>query len=102
MSSPHPLNMPLPRERYEVTTVEDRAPAEVVASPAMQRELRALAKVIERRAGGRVRELRVERIGETVRISGRCQSFYAKQLAQHAAMDLTHGLTIINEIEVAA
>ena len=48
-------------------------------------------RAILRLAPGRIRELRVdERQGQLV-LSGRCSSFYCKQVAQHAAMDLAQG-----------
>jgi len=48
-------------------------------------------RAILRLAPGRIRELRVdERAGQLI-LTGRCGSFYCKQVAQHAAMDLAQG-----------
>ena len=52
------------------------------------------------RLGSRVRDLRVMMDGDGVVLEGRAPSFHAKQLAQHAAMQLA-GLPIIaNDIVV--
>jgi len=71
--------------------------ANVAHSPLADRpiESSALAKCVHRAilrlAPGRIRELRVdEKAGQLV-LTGRCGSFYCKQIAQHAAMDLAQG-----------
>jgi osmotically-inducible protein OsmY len=59
----------------------------------------ALAQRIERhiagRAGGRVRDLRVECADGLVTLRGRTQTHHAKQLAQEAACDLIEGPTAL-------
>ena len=64
----------------------------------------ALAAVIRRdvkeRTSGRVADLEVSVDAAGVRLRGRCATFYCKQLAQHAAMAVTAGTPLINEIEV--
>lgn len=47
---------------------------------------------IESRLGGRILHLHVVCTGELVVLQGRSQTYYAKQLAQEAALDLTDGL----------
>jgi osmotically-inducible protein OsmY len=63
-------------------------------------EERLEAQVL-RRVGGRIRNLRVLVRHNGVVLQGRCATYHAKQIAQHAAMELT-GLPILaNDIEVS-
>ena len=55
---------------------------------------------IRRLTGDRVRGLRVTVQAETIRIEGRCATFYCKQLAQQAALELMCQETLVNHIEV--
>ena len=75
-----------------------------VQSEAQQRTVRRLAEEIEglvqRRTGGQIRGLHVEVYGDRVIITGRTSTYYAKQLAQHAAMDAAGHDCLSNEIEV--
>ncbi len=57
---------------------------------------------VDEQTGGGVRELAVEVEVNTIRLRGRCASFYCKQLAQHAAMRLCGEVAVVNEIEVTA
>lgn len=59
-------------------------------------------RLIDEQTGGGVRELAVHVGMESVRLRGRCASFYCKQLAQHAAMQLSGDVAVVNEIEVFA
>ena len=63
-----------------------------------------LADEIERfvrsRTGGMVRGLRVEVVDDHVVISGRASTYYAKQLATHAAFDFDREMPLTNDIEV--
>jgi hypothetical protein len=54
------------------------------------------------RTFGRIRDLRVEVGPEKVVLRGWAPSYYTKQLAQTAAMDLTGGQSVVNAIEVGA
>jgi hypothetical protein len=66
--------------------------------PAFQEE-RLEAQVL-RRLGGRIRDLRVLVRHNGIILQGRTSTYHAKQIAQHAAMELT-GLPILaNDIEV--
>ena len=47
-----------------------------------------------------LRELRVERDGEVLIISGRVASFYYKQLAQEVVRAVARGVTVENSIDV--
>ncbi len=60
----------------------------------------SLISKIQARTHGQVRELSVELADEQIVISGRARTHYAKQLAQHGAMDVSDGQTIVNRIEV--
>jgi hypothetical protein len=55
---------------------------------------------VQRRLGSRIRDLRVIVRQDGVILQGRSSTYHAKQLAQHAAMELA-GLPILaNDIEV--
>ena len=60
----------------------------------------SLESVIQNRSGRRVRELRVVVHAGGVILRGQARTFYAKQLAQHAAMEITGLPVLANEIEV--
>jgi hypothetical protein len=90
-----------------VSTITDSVPVrvDVLASPPrLSAEAEKLAARIERavRRGtnDKVRELRVEVVEEGIVLSGRCGTYYCKQLAQHAAMSLVQNEALINRIEV--
>jgi hypothetical protein len=56
--------------------------------------------LVLRRLGGRVRDLRlIVRPGGVI-LQGRAATYHVKQLAQHAAMELTHLPVLANDIEV--
>jgi osmotically-inducible protein OsmY len=59
-----------------------------------------IKRAIRRRIGGGVQQLEVDVRNNQVVLSGRCSSFYFKQLAQHAAMLMVGGDSLANEIEV--
>ena len=63
-------------------------------------EAMSLLGKIQARTHGQVRELHVEMADESVVINGRARTHYAKQLAQHGAMDFVHGQLIVNRIVV--
>lgn len=75
-----------------------------VRGETQQRSVRRLAEEIEglvqRRTGGQIRGLHVEVYQDRVVITGRASTYYAKQLAQHAAMDAAGHDCVSNEIEV--
>ena len=52
------------------------------------------------RLGNRVRNLRVQVYPEGLVIQGRAATYHAKQLAQHAAMELAGAPILANDIEV--
>ena len=60
-----------------------------------------LETLMLRRLGNRVRDLRVVRRPNGLIIQGRTQTYYVKQLAQHAAMELGCRPILANDIEVS-
>ena len=67
-------------------------------------EAERLAAFIERavweETGGGVRDLRVEVSRHGIILTGRCDTYYTKQKAQHAAMGVPGGGQLTNQIEV--
>jgi hypothetical protein len=59
-----------------------------------------LELLVQRRLGSRVRDLRVLVRKDGVILQGRAGTYHAKQLAQHAAMELTTLPILANDIEV--
>lgn len=47
-----------------------------------------------------LRDLRVNRHGETLELHGRVASFYHKQLAQEAVLAVAEGVQVVNSIDV--
>jgi hypothetical protein len=74
--------------------------AEMVALPDRTDD-DCLETLIQRRLGSRVRGLRVLRLPTGLVIQGRTQTYYAKQLATHAAMEFADDPILANDIEVA-
>ena len=66
-----------------------------------RRRVARIKRSIRRETSGGVHQLKVEVSEGTLRLRGRCSSFYCKQKAQHAAMDHLISETLVNEIEVA-
>ncbi len=73
--------------------------------PETLREAEELAASIERavheETGHGVRDLAVEVDKNGVLLRGHCETFYCKQLAQHAAMGVPGGDRLTNSIEVS-
>lgn len=73
--------------------------------PETQAEAEALAasieRAVQRETGRRVRNLSVEVTRDGILLRGRCDTYYCKQLAQHAAMAMPGGQRVTNRIEVA-
>ena len=59
-----------------------------------------LELLVQRRLGSRVRDLRVVVRHDGVILQGRAGTYHAKQLAQHATMELTTLPILANDIEV--
>jgi hypothetical protein len=59
-----------------------------------------LETLLQRRLGSRVRDLRIQVLPGGVVLHGRSATYHAKQLAQHAAMELADVPILANDIEV--
>lgn len=66
----------------------------------VQRRLEELEGLVQCRTSGRIRDLRIEAYSDRVVMSGRTNTYYAKQLAQQAAMELAGLGQLRNDIEV--
>ncbi len=73
--------------------------AQLLAPPASPEEER-LENALQMRLGNRIRDLRVLFLGNGIVLQGRAATYHAKQLAQHAAMDVSRYPILANEIEV--
>jgi hypothetical protein len=73
--------------------------------PETEEEAERLATSIERaiqhKTGYGVEHLTVEIRPEGILLQGRCETYYCKQLAQHAAMGMPCGDRLVNHIEVS-
>ena len=78
----------VPRERF----VSAPTPRESLAD--------RIDRVVRSCTGGKIRGLKVEISDDGIRLIGTCLTFYSKQLAQHAAMALSAGLPVTNDIAV--
>jgi hypothetical protein len=97
------------RAAVEETAMEDPS-LEVAARksrshlPETQEEAAELAALIElaieQETGRGVHGLSVTIESEGIVLAGHCESFYHKQLAQHAAMSISGGQQLVNSIEV--
>ena len=72
-------------------------PAIAESIPPQEAQLESL---LQRRLGNRIRDLRVVIRPEVVILQGRTATYHAKQLAQHAAMELGTLPILANAIEV--
>ena len=66
----------------------------------MLSEEERLEGMLMRRIGNRVRDLRVILLADGLILQGRTATYHAKQLAQHAAMELANMPILANDIEV--
>jgi hypothetical protein len=67
---------------------------------ALVTEEERLESLMQRRLGNRIRGLRVLRYAAGIVLQGRAPTYHAKQLAQHAAMELSDLPILANDIEV--
>ena len=75
---------------------------EIQAFPAARQQalLVQVERMIRERTSGLIRDLRVELGNGEIMLTGRASTYYAKQLATHAALDACDDLTLTNDIEV--
>lgn len=83
---------PISRELFAVVPETLEEAEELAAS---------IERAVQRETGHGVRNLRVEVNHEGVLLRGRCDTYYCKQLAQHAAMSFPSSGSLTNCIEVA-
>lgn len=100
-------------DRHQAGTEPEAVPANLVPSSRADRSMTSpmiaepiishtepVETLVQRRVGGRIRELRVVIRPDGVILKGHAASYHAKQVAQHAVMELA-GLPILaNDIEV--
>lgn len=79
----------------ELQTLPKREPAPAEASLADQIE-----RLIRERTSGLIRSLHVDVYSHEVVINGRASTYYAKQLATHAALEACENYALTNDIEV--
>lgn len=73
--------------------------APVIAEPTVY-DPEFLELQLQRRVGGRVRDLRIVFAAGGIVLQGRATTYHAKQLAQHAVMELARLPILANDIEV--
>lgn len=69
-------------------------------SPVLLTEEERLETMLIRRLGNRIRDLRVILLQDGLILQGRTATYHAKQLAQHAVMELADCPILANDIEV--
>lgn len=62
----------------------------------------AIRQRIESRLAGRIRNLAVRIVDQTIYLQGECFTYYSKQLAQHAALGVLNDEHLENHINVVA
>jgi len=60
----------------------------------------SIEHAVQEETGFGVRNLNVTVDSDSVVLSGLCDSFYCKQVAQHIAMEMSRGERLVNGIEV--
>jgi osmotically-inducible protein OsmY len=88
-------------EELLTSTQDDANSRDRFESPEAQRLAASIQSAVQRETGFAIRGLTVEITREGIRLSGCCDSFYSKQLAQHAAMTMPGGQCLSNCIEVS-
>ena len=71
---------------------------EILSTPLTNKE--RLESLLQRRLGNRIRDLRILHLPAGIVIQGRAPTYHAKQLAQHAVMELADLPILSNDIEV--
>lgn len=59
-----------------------------------------IERLVRQRTAGLVRDLKIEVLPGEILLTGRASTYYAKQLATHAALDACEHLALTNDIEV--
>ena len=71
-----------------------------VLAPSIISEEERLESMLLRRLGNRIRDLRVLLLPDGLILQGRTATYHAKQVAQHAAMELAELPILANDIVV--
>jgi hypothetical protein len=87
-------------ESKQAVSVESLGETEIASAQQTPLEM-AVQKRIQTRLAGRVRNLVVRSRGDVIVLEGECNTFYSKQLAQHAAMGILEDEHLENAIVVA-
>ena len=85
---------------HDTSAVSDRIHAPDERAERYRQLAIAIRQRIESRLGGRVRDLAIRVLGNTIVLEGRCATFYTKQLAQHAALGVLEEEQLENAIVV--
>ena len=59
-----------------------------------------IERLVRQRTSGLIRDLKIDVLPGEILLTGRAQTYYAKQLATHAALDACEHFTLTNDIEV--
>jgi len=59
-----------------------------------------IERLVRQRTSGLIRDLKIDVLPGEILLTGRAATYYAKQLATHAALDACEHLTLTNDIEV--
>ena len=89
-------NQPLAVGFSAYTHEEETVSSNALTEPSVEQ----LEALVQRRLHGRVRDLRLLVGGQGLTLQGQTSTYYAKQLAQHAAIEITGLAILANEIEV--
>lgn len=76
--------------RRDISPEDSRGAADLSSS------LEELEQRIATRTAGRIRDLRIESVGDAVVLSGRTTTYYVKQLATQIALDEPGDLSALN------
>jgi osmotically-inducible protein OsmY len=92
--------MAIRRDRSGFDSAADDHPLPETLADA-ERLAASIEQAVLRETGGGVKGLRVKVGRGGVRLEGHCDSYYCKQLAQHAAMGVSGDDRLTNQIEVS-
>jgi hypothetical protein len=62
--------------------------------------LATISRAVTCATNGSIIDLQIEVIADALQLTGECNSFYTKQLAQHTALRLAEGYAVLNDIQV--
>lgn len=62
--------------------------------------LDTISRAVNCATNGSIHGLQIEVIADALQLTGECNSFYTKQLAQHTAIRLSDGYAVLNDIQV--